>query len=109
MAASTVTLGLVPSGVPAVVAVGVFGASYTAMSGVLIVWAVRVLPESSAAGTVVLFIALALSQAAGSVLVGALLGATSAALAFPVGGAAGVVATLGVVTQRERRTAVAVR
>ncbi|WP_454085837.1 MFS transporter [Georgenia sp. Marseille-Q6866] len=108
MAASTVTLGLMPSGVPAVVAVGVFGASYTAMSGVLIVWAVRVLPESSAAGTVVLFIALALGQAAGSVLVGSLLGATSAALAFPVAGAVGVVATLVVVMQPERRDTAAV-
>ncbi|MBD8063271.1 MFS transporter [Oceanitalea stevensii] len=108
MAAATVTLGLVPSGVPAVVAVGVFGATYTAMSGVLIVWAVRVLPRSSAAGTVVLFIALALGQAAGSVLVGALLGATSAAVAFSVAGAVGVVATLVVVMQRERRTAAAV-
>lgn len=108
MAASTVTLGLVPSGVPAIAAVGVFGATYTAMSGVLIVWAVRVLPQSSAAGTVVLFIALALGQAAGSVLVDALLGATSAALAFSVAGAVGVLATLVVVMQRERRPAAAV-
>lgn len=103
MAAATVTLGLVPSGVVAVAAVGVFGASYTAMSGVLIVWAVRVLPDSSAAATVVLFVALALGQAAGSVLVGALLGATSAAVAFTAAGAVGVVSTAVVVMQRERR------
>ncbi|WP_152188282.1 MFS transporter [Georgenia satyanarayanai] len=105
MALATVTLGLVPSGPAAVAAVGVFGASYTAVSGVLIVWAVRVLPQSSAAATVVLFVALALGQAAGAVLVGALLGATSATLAFSVAGAVGVVATLVVVMQRERRTA----
>lgn len=92
MAAATVALGLVPSGPLAVTAVGVFGATYTAMSGVLIVWAVRVLPDSSAAATVVLFIALALGQAAGSVLVGALLGATSAAVAFTAAGAVGAVA-----------------
>src|SRR5690606_11132277 len=48
MAASTVTLGLAPSGPAAVVAVAVFGASYTALSGVLIVWAVRVLPDRAA-------------------------------------------------------------
>lgn len=107
-AVSTVALGLVPAGAVAVAAVGLFGASYTAMSGVLIVWAVRVLPQASAAGTVALFVALALGQAAGSVLVGALLGAASAALAFSVAGAVGVLATLVVVVQRERRTAAAV-
>ncbi|WP_413452422.1 hypothetical protein AA0Y32_10845 [Georgenia phoenicis] len=41
-------------------------------------------------------------------LVGVLLGATSAVLAFPVAGAVGVVATLVVVMQRERRTAATV-
>lgn len=97
MAVSTAVLGLVPAGAPAVVAVAVFGASYTALSGVLIVWAVRVLPEASAGGTVVLFVALAIGQAAGAVLVGAVLGAASAALAFAVAGGAGLLAALPVV------------
>ncbi|MGI9206506.1 MAG: MFS transporter, partial [Rhodococcus sp. (in: high G+C Gram-positive bacteria)] len=66
---------------------------YTAMSGVLIVWAVRVVPDLAAEGTVVLFIALAVGQAAGSVALGVLLGA-SPVLAFVVAGALGILAVL---------------
>ncbi|PYF97239.1 Predicted arabinose efflux permease, MFS family [Georgenia satyanarayanai] len=108
MAASTVVLGLVPAGAPAVAAVAVFGASYTALSGVLIVWAVRTVPEASAGATVLLFVALALGQAAGAVLVGGLLGATSAVVAFSTAGAVGGVATLVVVRPRARPGADAV-
>lgn len=104
MALFTVVLGLLPAGVPAFVSVAVFGASYTAMSGVLIVWAVRLLPDGSAGGTVVLFVALALGQAGGSVLVGALLGAGPAALAFAVAGAVGVLATLLVLLRPGERS-----
>ncbi|WP_324649913.1 MFS transporter [Georgenia sp. H159] len=100
MTVPTVVLGLVPSGPPAFVAVAVFGASYTAMSGILIVWAVRVLPDRAAGGTVVLFIALALGQAAGSAALGALLGAASAGPTFAVAGLLGTVAVLTVLGRR---------
>lgn len=94
MAAATVLLGLAPgTPVAAYVSVAAFGASYTAMSGVLIVWAVRVVPDLAAEGTVVLFIALAVGQAAGSVALGVLLGA-SPVLAFAVAGAIGILAVL---------------
>ncbi|MGN0041977.1 MFS transporter [Rhodococcus sp. (in: high G+C Gram-positive bacteria)] len=94
MATATVLLGVAP-GIPpaAYVSVAAFGASYTAMSGVLIVWAVRVVPDLAAEGTVVLFIALAVGQAAGSVALGVLLGA-SPVLAFVVAGALGILAVL---------------
>ena len=64
--------GCMLPGFPAVAygAAALFGASYIAMSGVLIVWAVRILPEQASAGTVALFIALAVGQAAGSVGLG---------------------------------------
>lgn len=102
MAASTVALGLAPSGLAAVIAVAVFGASYTAMSGVLIVWAVRVLPDRAAGGTVVLFVALALGQALGSVALGALLGAASASLTLAVAGLVGAVAALTVLSRQRQ-------
>lgn len=94
MATATVLLGSAPGTPPAAyVSVAAFGASYTAMSGVLIVWAVRVVPDLAAEGTVVLFIALAVGQAAGSVALGVLVGA-SPVLAFAVAGVLGILAVL---------------
>ncbi|MEU5842001.1 MFS transporter [Rhodococcus sp. NPDC047139] len=93
MSAATALLGLMPgSPVPTYISVALFGASYIAMSGVLIVWAVRSLPDRAAEGTVALFIALAVGQTAGSLAFGALLSATSAAPTFVVAGAVGVAA-----------------
>ncbi|MEE6272972.1 MFS transporter [Georgenia sp. MJ206] len=95
MGAATVLVGVAPgSAVAAYTSVAVFGASYTALSGVLIVWAVRILPHRAAEGTVVLFVALAVGQATGSVALGALLGLTSPAVAFTVAGIAGFVAVV---------------
>src|SRR5690606_26103544 len=74
MLAATLVVGLAPGARPAAVAaVALFGAGYTALSGVLIVWAVRTLPEHATTGTVLLFIALAVGQALGSAGLGALL------------------------------------
>ncbi|MGK3708238.1 MFS transporter [Arthrobacter sp. IK3] len=70
----------------------VFGASYIALSGVLIVWAVRTLPEQGAAATVFLFIALAVGQAAGSVGLGSLLQPEVPLPAFGVAAAVGLLA-----------------
>lgn len=101
MSVATLTLGLMPgSPVVAYTSVAVFGAGYIAMSGVLIVWAVRSLPDRAAEGTVALFIALAVGQAAGSLVFGALLGATSAAAAFAVAGTVGLLAVAPAVFRR---------
>lgn len=95
MAVATTLLGLVPSAPWAAYgSAALFGASYTALSGVLIVWAVRLLPGRAAEGTVALFIALAVGQAAGSVVLGALLGMTIPAVAFGLAGVLGIVAVL---------------
>lgn len=95
MSAATLLLAAAP-GFPAAAysAAALFGASYIAMSGVLIVWAVRVLPEAGSAGTVALFIALAVGQAAGSLVLGALLQPQAPLPAFGLAAAVGVLAVL---------------
>lgn len=95
MSAATLLLAAAP-GFPAVAygAAALFGASYIALSGVLIVWAVRILPGNGSAGTVALFIALAVGQAAGSVGLGAILRPESPLTAFGIAAAVGVLAIL---------------
>jgi len=103
MAAATAALGLLPqTSLAAYAAVALFGASYTALSGVLIVWAVRLLPDRAAEGTVALFIALAVGQAIGSVALGAVLGAASPALAFALAGVTGLAALFPVIGRGPR-------
>lgn len=101
MAGATVVLGAAP-GAPlaAFVSAAVFGAGYTALSGVLIVWAARVVPDRVSEGTAVLFIALAVGQAAGSVLLGVLFDPAAPVLAFVVAGALGVLAVLPALSGR---------
>lgn len=95
MAAATILLGLFP-GVPSAAygAAAVFGAAYTALSGVLILWAVRVVPERASSGTVALFIALAVGQSASAVILGFLLNPVEPVTAFTAAGLAGVLAVL---------------
>ncbi|GEO96657.1 MFS transporter [Kocuria turfanensis] len=105
MAVSTVVLGVAPgSPLAAYVSVAVFGAGYTALCGVLILWATRVVPERASAGTAALFIALAVGQAVGSVLLGVLMGSTTPALTFAVAGLIGVLAVVPAVRHRPRNT-----
>lgn len=85
MGAATLVLGVLPGNDLAVFTAGAcFGASYVALSGVLIAWATDALPGSAAAGTAALFITLALGQAAGAVLIGVLLNATNSVTTFVV-------------------------
>jgi predicted MFS family arabinose efflux permease len=85
MGSATLAIGAWPADVTAVyVAGGAFGASYVALSGILIAWATRVLPGRSAAGTAALFITLALGQALGALLIGALLGMVGPTPAFAI-------------------------
>ena len=95
MAGATIVLGVAP-GIPftAYTSVALFGASYTALCGVLIIWAVRVVPHQAAEGTAALFIALAIGQAIGSATLGVLFSPNAPALAFTVAGILGILAVL---------------
>lgn len=85
MGSATLLIAAWPTNVTAVYLGGaVFGASYVALSGVLIAWATRALPGHGAAGTAALFITLALGQAIGALLIGALLERTNPILAFTI-------------------------
>ncbi len=85
MGAATVVLGSAPGSMAAAyVSAAAFGATYTAVSGLLIVWAERAVPDRAATGTAALFIALAVGQAAGSAILGLLLDPASPAPAFIV-------------------------
>ncbi|WP_278314678.1 MFS transporter [Lolliginicoccus levis] len=95
MAAVTIGLAAAPgSPLLAGISVAVFGATYTAVCGVLIVWASRSLPCHAAQGTAMLFIALAVGQAIGAGLLGALMGSTTPLVAFTVAGILGFLAVL---------------
>lgn len=95
MGLATLVIGVLPSNVISVYVGGaVFGASYVALSGVLIAWATEALPERAAAGTAALFITLALGQATGALLIGALLDATNPIFAFVI---ASVIAGTGLI------------
>jgi predicted MFS family arabinose efflux permease len=95
MAGATIVLGAAP-GAPlaAYVSVALFGAGYTALCGVLIIWAARVVPGRASEGTAALFIALAIGQAAGSAVLGLLFDPAAPVLAFAVAGALGILAVL---------------
>lgn len=93
MATATIALGLAPGTIVlACSAVGVFGAAYIAMSGVLIVWAVRVIPGRASEGTIMLFIALAAGQALGATAFGLLQGFASQGSTFILAGVVGLLA-----------------
>ncbi|MBD8042516.1 MFS transporter [Arthrobacter sp. Sa2BUA2] len=103
MAAATFLLGVAPgTPVAAFAAAALFGGGYTAMSGVLIVWAVRAVPDQASAGTVVLFIALAIGQAAGSAVLGALFREDSPTPAFTAAAVVGILAVLPAVWSRQK-------
>lgn len=93
MLLSAMGIGLAPGQpVAAFTSVSLFGVGYTAMTGVLIVWAIRLTPRTPAASTVVLFVALALGQAMGAWLLGALRDLSSASGMFVAAAAIGAVA-----------------
>lgn len=93
MLLSTVGIGLMPGQpVAAFAAISLFGVGYTAMTGVLIVWAMRLTARTPAASTVLLFVALALGQAMGAWLLGALQELSSASVMFMAAAVIGAVA-----------------
>jgi predicted MFS family arabinose efflux permease len=83
MAVATVALAHQPGNeVFAAAALAAFGGAYVALSGVLIAYATRVMPQSAAGATAMLFIALTAGQAVGALSLGLLAESTSLATSF---------------------------
>ncbi|WP_051442008.1 MFS transporter [Arthrobacter sp. H14] len=101
--AATAFIGLFPQTISmAYAASALFGFAFNAATSVLIIWAGRIQADSSAAGTSLLFIALAAGQASGSALVGILIDQLGFSMAFStaaglciLSGLAGIGPTLG--------------
>jgi predicted MFS family arabinose efflux permease len=83
MAAAIGLLGAAPGNIPAVFAsASLFGASYIALTGVILLWSVCVFRERPSAGIGAAFLVLAAGQAVGSLLAGMLAGAAGLAITF---------------------------
>jgi predicted MFS family arabinose efflux permease len=83
MAAAIGLLGVAPDYTPAVFAsAALFGASYIALSGVILVWSVSVFRERPSAGLGAAFLVLAAGQVVGSPLSGMLAGAVGLTITF---------------------------
>lgn len=103
-AAGTAVLALAPGHAwTAAVAGAVFGGSYTALSGVLIVWASALRPHAAGQATATVFIALTAGQALGAIATGALAELAGIRAAFLVCSAL-LVAAAGVVPARGSAT-----
>lgn len=76
------------------VSAGIFGSSYIFLSGVLLVWGIRVFITNASLGIGVPFLLLAVGQVIGSVLAGWLIGSWGYAPSFILFGVVGVVASL---------------
>lgn len=101
LSASTITVALYPgAALVAFLSASVFGATYVALSGVLISWAATLRPATPAAPTATLFIGLTIGQAIGATLIGVLIDATNPRVAFTA--AAVVAATSAIPTLRRR-------
>lgn len=99
IALATAVIGLLPGEAAlTVVASGVFGTAYIAMSGLLLISAAATYHEHPAAGVGMAFLMLALGQSIGGSLVGGLLGEAGAAPAFAA--AAGVAVLSAVLAPR---------
>jgi predicted MFS family arabinose efflux permease len=95
MAAATVGVANAASWYPAaVVAGGVFGAVYIALTAVLLIWGTRVYPHAPAFGVGTAFLMIALGQACGAPLVGWLSDLFGAVPAFLVAAATAVAACM---------------
>lgn len=83
LAAGVAGLGFVAGNAAlALLAGAVFGASYIALTGVVLVWATRLYPRSASFGVGLAFFMIAVGQAVGAPLVGLLADGTSIAVTF---------------------------
>ena len=95
LALSTAVVAWLPgSGTVAIVASGVFGAVYIALTGILLIWSTRVHHAQPSRGVGLVFLALALGQALGAPLLGLVADAAGLIPAFL---AAAVVSAVGAV------------
>ena len=95
LAGATAVLALAP-GTPALThpAAAVFGGSYIAMSGLLLLGGTRVYSDEPSAGVGIAFLVLALGQAAGSLALGALASGTGLRTAVLVAAGVGLLGAL---------------
>ncbi|MGH3674151.1 MAG: MFS transporter [Mycobacterium sp.] len=85
MASATLLLAAAPSAsVAVIVAAALFGGAYIGLTGLLLLWSVRVYPDSTAVGVGLSFFTIAAGQALGAPGVGALIDAVGATTAFVV-------------------------
>lgn len=90
--AAATGLFAVIGGAPLIAAAAVFGAVYIALTGLSLLWGIRVYPEHPAFGVGAPFLFIAAGQALGSPMIGALSDAATSAVAF---GAAAVTLAIG--------------
>ncbi|WP_081745028.1 MFS transporter [Arthrobacter sp. H14] len=99
--AGTAVIGLFPQTIGlAYAACALFGFAFNAATSVLIIWAGRILTDSTAAGTSLLFIALASGQAAGAALMGMLIDHLGFNVAFSVAAGLCLLSGLAALTNR---------
>jgi predicted MFS family arabinose efflux permease len=85
MASATLLLAAAPSAFAAVMAAAaLFGGAYIALTGLLLLWSIRVYPDSPSVGVGLSFFTIAAGQAVGAPAVGALIDAVGAKTAFVV-------------------------
>lgn len=83
LAAATTTMALAPGWLPGIfVGAALFGATYIALTGVLLVWATRLYPDGPAFGVGAAFLLIALGQAVAAPVVGLLSDLATAPIAF---------------------------
>ena len=99
-AAAVVLLASSPSVPTAALSLACFGAAFVGLSGVLIAWAVEVVPHAAGQAAAVVFIGLTAGQALGAAVLGAVAGTTGVPATFVV--AAGLLALAAAVRPRSR-------
>ena len=83
MATASLLLAAAPSGLVAiVVAATLFGGAYIALTGLLLLWSIRLYPDKASFGVGLSFFTIAAGQALGAPAVGALIDAAGARTAF---------------------------
>jgi predicted MFS family arabinose efflux permease len=95
LAAATAALALWPaSAVLTLLSAAVFGASYIALSGLLLVWSTRIHPDRPATGVGLSFLLIAVGQAVGAPLVGVVIDRAGHLTAFLGCAAVGLLAAI---------------
>ncbi|MDQ0158895.1 MFS transporter [Alkalibacillus salilacus] len=95
LASGSIILALFPTnGVMAIASAGIFGAAYIFISGVLLVWGIKVFITNASLGIGIPFLLLALGQVFGSTLAGTWISLWSYSVTFIISGMIGLIAIL---------------